>query len=101
MNQLTVSIRYPLSRRYNVVADTLCRAFLPAKNVQTQAEFETINTVTFLAMREESITEIRDETERDESLQTLKMVIQQAWPQDKANIPSLAAPTIISQINLL
>ena len=65
---------------------------LPAKNVQTQAEFETINAITFLPMREESISKIRDETERDESLQTLKRVIQQGWPHDKANVPYLAAP---------
>ena len=43
-------------------------------------------------MREESITKIRDETERDESLQTVKKVIQQGWPHDKANVPYLAAP---------
>ena len=43
-------------------------------------------------MREESITKIRDETERDESPQTGKRVIQQGWPQDKANVPYLAAP---------
>ena len=54
------------------LADALSRAFLPVNNVQTQAEFETINAITFLPMREESITNIRDETERDESLQTVK-----------------------------
>ena len=43
-------------------------------------------------MREEAITKIREETEGGESLQTLKRVIQQGWPQDKANVPSLAAP---------
>ena len=88
-------------KRIYVAADSLSRAFLPAMNVQTQTEFETINTVTFLPIREESITNIGDETERDESLHTLKRVIQQCWPQDNATVPSLAAPTIISQMNLL
>ena len=45
------------------LADTLSRAFLPVKNVQSQVEFETISAITFLPMREEAITKIRDETE--------------------------------------
>ena len=87
-----VEVKYMEGKKM-FLADTLSRAFLPAKNVQTQAEFETINAITFLPMREESITKIRDKTERDESLQTLmKRVIQQGWPHDKAKVPSLAAP---------
>ena len=74
------------------LASTLCRAFLPAKKVQIQAEFETINAITFIPMREKSITNIRHETDRDESLQPLKRAIQLSWPQDKASVPSLAAP---------
>ena len=86
-----VEVKYMQGKKM-FLADTLSRAFLPAKNVPTQAEFETINAITFLPMREESISKIRDETERDESLQTLKRVIQQGWPHDKANVTSLAAP---------
>ena len=95
-----VEVKYMEGKKM-FLADTLSRAFLPAKNVQTQAEFETINAITFLPMREESITNVCNETEQGESLQALKRVIQQGWPQDKANVPSLAAPTITSEMNLL
>ena len=69
---------------------------LPAKNVQTQAEYETINAITFLPMREESISKIRDETERDESLQTLK-----AGHMTRPMFHLLLPPTTTSEMNLL
>ena len=56
-----VEVKY-MEGKNMFLADTLSLAFLPAKNVQTQAEFETINAITFLPMREESITKIREET---------------------------------------
>ena len=82
-------------------ADMLSRAFLPAKNVQTQAEFETINAITFLPMREGSITKIRDETERDESLQTLKRWYNKAGHGTRPIFHILLPPTITSDMNLL
>ena len=63
-----VEVKYMEGKKM-FLADTLSRAFLPAKNVQTQMEFETINAITLLLMREEPINKIRDETERDASLQ--------------------------------
>ena len=62
-----VEVKYMEGKKM-FLADTLSRAFLPAKNVQSQAEFETVNAITLLPMREELNTKIRDETERDESL---------------------------------
>ena len=54
-----VEVKYMEGKKM-FLAGTLSRAFLPAKNVKTQAEFETINATTFLPMREEAITKIRE-----------------------------------------
>ena len=50
------------------LADTLSRSFLPIKD-HKEIEFERISMVDYLPVRKERLTEIRLETEKDETLQ--------------------------------
>jgi hypothetical protein len=72
------------------LADTLSREYLPASS-NDQSEFETINAVKFLPMREERIEQIRLATENDPTLESLKATIQHGWP-DKKDTPPLVMP---------
>ena len=65
---------------------------MPIDSKGGQEEFEAVNAVKFLPMREEKIQEIRHETDRDETLQLLKATILQRWPDDKSNIPTQLTP---------
>ena len=70
-----VEVKY-LEGKQMLLADTLSRAFLPAANTGIRTEFETINAVSFLPMRDDAICKIRTETGHDETLQTLRNVNQ-------------------------
>ena len=84
------------------IADTLSRAFIP--NEQTsegktcdvyaveQEEYlikaiEEIDMVEFLPITTERLADLREKTERDESLQKLKHVIRVGWPVTKEEVP--------------
>ena len=73
------------------LADTLCRAYLPSCT-QVESEFETINMMNYLPISEATLLQIQRETEKDESLQALKALIQQGWPEDKSALPSFVSP---------
>ena len=74
------------------LADMMSRSFLPINSKGGQEEFEAVNAVKFLPMREERIQEIRHETDKDETLQMLKATILQGWPDDKSKIPTQLTP---------
>ena len=69
-----------------LLADTLSRAYIGGSQSK-EGEFESVNAVTYLPMREERIKDIRVKTEEDPVLSTLKMTIQQGWPI-KDEVPS-------------
>ena len=73
------------------LADTLSRAYLPSCT-QVESEFETINMMNCLPISETKLLQIQRETEKDESLQALKAVIQQGWPEDKSALPPVVSP---------
>ena len=73
-----------------VLADTLSRAYLP--KVEGQEDLEFVNAPTFLAMLHERIREIQQNTSLDPSLQLLKNVIQNGWPEDKSELPAQVLP---------
>ena len=68
------------------LADTLSRSFLPIKN-HTEVEFEHINMVEYLPIRIERLNEIKIETENDDTLQMLKVMILKGWPDEHNEIP--------------
>ena len=68
-----------------LLADTLSRAFI-GDSQPKESEFESVNAVTYLPMREERINDIRVKTKEDPVLSTLKMTIQQGWPS-KEEVP--------------
>ena len=74
------------------LADMMSRSFLPVEEKGCQGEFETINAVKFLPMSEPRIQEIRNETEKDETLQLLKATILEGWPEHKSMIPVQLTP---------
>ena len=88
--------KYDLEVRYErgnkmFLADTLSRAHLPSC-AQVESEFETINMMNYLPISEARLLQIQRETENDESLQALKAVIQQGWPEDKSALPPVVSP---------
>ncbi|CAB4009413.1 Hypothetical predicted protein [Paramuricea clavata] len=46
----------------------------------------------YLPISEERLLQIQRETENDESLQVLKAVIQQGWPEQKSALPNIISP---------
>lgn len=75
------------------LADTLSRAYLPSnKSKDKETVFDKINMVSFLPIREERLTKIRNATEQDESLQILRKIILQGWPDNKQSVPTQATP---------
>ena len=73
------------------LAETLSRAYL-SSSTQDEAEFETINLFKYLPISEQRLQQICRETEMDESLQVLKAVIQQGWPEEKSALPVVISP---------
>ena len=84
------------------IADTLSRAHLPESAegssdievLQTDLEQEVkrINMVEFLPISTSHLQEIQRATEHDDSLQTLKAIIMQGWPDAKSDVPSCVHP---------
>ena len=89
--------KYDLEVRYEKgteihIADFLSRAYLPSMEHPTGADFEYVNMASFLPISDQRLQEIRDETERDETLQILKSVILQGWPAERNAAPAQVAP---------
>ncbi|XP_064606171.1 uncharacterized protein LOC135471053 [Liolophura sinensis] len=68
------------------IADMLSRAFLP-KSGNSQSEFETVNMMSFLPIREERLRQIHIATENDEVLRQVKDIILRGWPEKKDRLP--------------
>ena len=64
-------------------ADTLSRAHLPYVSKDLDEELE-ISMV--LAVSEQKLTQIRQETDNDESLKILKNVIKEGWPETRSEL---------------
>ena len=78
------------------ISDTLSRAALPDNNPQAdtsghvvfQQSLEDDDSSQDLFVTDQRLQQIRAETSRDETLQTLQSVIISGWPNDKFNTPS-------------
>ena len=74
------------------LADTLSRAYLSQSPTDTQRsetakEVESIHVVDYLAISEQQLSEIKQETAKDPTLQTLKNVIVRGWPENRSLVP--------------
>ena len=65
-----------------VIADLLSRSIV----TESDEDFETVNACTFLPMGIQKIKRIKNETETDEVMMTLKETIMKGWP-DRDEIP--------------
>jgi transposase InsO family protein len=70
------------------IADALSRAPL---GTQPEQDIETVSNLTFSAINDSRLSEIRDATEQDESLRMLRDVVVKGWPQNKATLPQAVA----------
>lgn len=74
------------------LADTLSRAYQSpnvkeAERSETEKEVESIHAIKYLAISEVQLNEIKQETAKDSTLQTLKYIILKGWPDSKASVP--------------
>ena len=88
MQHYDVEIHYkPGSQMY--LADTLSRAYLKNEaRSPVEQEVETIHMMDFLPISEPQLREIQEATQCDPTLQALKKVILDGWPDLKDNLPS-------------
>ena len=92
MQHYDVEIHYkPGSQMY--LADTLSRAYLKNEaRSPVEQEVETIHMMNFLPISEPQLREIQEATQCDPTLQALKKVILDGWPDLKDNLPSELHP---------
>ena len=91
LQQYDAEIRYRPGREM-YLADTLSRAYLslsPTDTLrsETEKEVESIHAVDYLAISEQQLSEIKQETAKDPTLQTLKNVILRGWPENSSSVP--------------
>ena len=72
------------------IADTLSRAYL--KHESGTDNFGAVNAVKHLPISTERMAMLKNHTERDETLQTLKQVIQRGWPDTRDEVPTSVHP---------
>ena len=73
------------------IADMLSRSYLPNEE-NCHMEFELINMVKFLPIREERLKELRVETEKDNVLQCLTKTVLTGWPELRNSLPLCLTP---------
>ena len=91
LQQYDTEIRYRPGREM-YLADTLSRAYLSlsptdTQRSETEKEVESIHAVDYLAISEQQLSEIKQETAKDPTLQTLKNVILRGWPENSSSVP--------------
>ena len=74
------------------LADALSRAYqslspTDTQRSETEKEVESIHAVDYLAISEQQLSEIKQETVKDPTLQTLKNVILRGWPENSSSVP--------------
>ncbi|XP_014678323.1 PREDICTED: uncharacterized protein LOC106818112 [Priapulus caudatus] len=72
------------------VADMLSRSYLPKST--GMSDIEQVCMVDYLPIRTERLEQLKLETERDETLQLLRLVILKGWPEEKHQCPTQVTP---------
>lgn len=92
LQQYDYEIRYKPGREM-VLADTLSRAYLDNhKPSSTEVEVEHIHAAQFLPIPEHQLKELQKETASDATLQVLKNVILDGFPDSKEELPASVHP---------
>lgn len=87
-----VDVRYQ-SGTTLYLADTLSRASLPStKRTRTEEETEVLCAIDFAAISQPQLQEIADHTITDPVCQSLRVLIQDGWPELKSAIPDECRP---------
>ena len=91
LQQYDAEVRYRPGREM-YLADTLSRAYLSqsptdTQRSETEKEVESIHAVDYRAISEQQLSEIKQETAKDPTLQTLKNVILRGWPENRSSVP--------------
>ena len=74
------------------LADTLSRAYRPHVDTSVRQETESINILQSLRVTGPRMEEIREHTKNDKSMQQLKPLILEGWPEHKVDAPTAAVP---------
>ena len=91
LQKYDIEVQYERGKDMHI-ADFLSRAYLPSTDHPQMAEFEQVNMASFLPISDLRLQEIRNETEKDETLQILKSVILQGWPPERSDAPAQVTP---------
>lgn len=67
------------------IADLLSRAYLPDTTGTT--DFADVSAISYTGMSDGQIQDLKTHTSQDETLQELKSVILEGWPEQKSNVP--------------
>ena len=86
-----IDVQYTPSHT-QLLAHMMSRSFLPADGQLTPSEFESVNAIQFLPMREERVQKIQLETAKDETLQLLMDTMLKGWPEDRSKISPQLTP---------
>ena len=78
------------------IADMLSRSYLP-NTESNQTEFEKVNMVDFLPIRDERLQQIRQAVDNDEVTCQLRQIIQHGWPDNKEQLPAQLVPYFSSR----
>ena len=88
------------------LADTLSIAYQSLSPTDTRRsetespEVESIHAVDYVAISEQQLSEIKQETAKDPNLQTLKNLILRGWPKTAAQYQRKSQSTLMSETNL-
>ena len=74
------------------LADMMKKSSPPADGQANPSEFESVNAVQFLPMRQERVQKIQLETAEDETLHLLMDTILKGWPEDRSKISPQLTP---------
>ena len=91
LQKYDIEVQYERGKDMHI-ADFLSRAYLPSTDHPQMAEFEQENMASFLPISDLRLQEIRNETDKDETLQILKSVILQGWPPERSDAPTQVTP---------
>ena len=89
LQRYDIKVSY-LQGSHMYLADTLSRAY--PSNDKTGDSFEHIHMTKYLPISEQRLHAIRQATEEDDTLQLLRQVVLEGWPEDKSDVPSLVMP---------
>ena len=91
LQKFDIEVRYQKGKEM-YIADTLSRAFLPSATPGPQDDLEQVHMSSFLPITERRLNIIKVATEQDETMQRLKSVIVNGWPEEKGDVPLSVTP---------